>query len=98
MNEYEHMPEASGNKAEEPSAAYGASPFLQGLKKRLKASVDAATDEEKLERCLELLHADEMPCVFTDEEFAEELRLSEESGIASEGEVEAFFVKWGVVR
>ena len=98
MKEYEHTSEASGNKAEEPSVAYGASPSLQGLKNRLKASVDAATDEEKLERCLELLHADEMPCVFTDEEFGEELRLSEESGTVSHEEALKEFAKWGFVR
>ena len=60
-------------KASEPIAAYN-TPYLQGLKNRLIASIDASKDEKALERCLELLHANDMPCVYTDEEFAEELR------------------------
>ena len=80
-------------KASEPIAAYN-TPYLQGLKNRLIASIDASKDEKALERCLELLHANDMPCVYTDEEFAEELRLSEESGIASDQEVEEMFAKW----
>lgn len=41
---------------------------------------------------------DDMPCVFTDEEFAEEVRLSEASGFISQEEAEAIFAKWGFVR
>ena len=77
----------------EPIATYN-TPYLQGLKNRLIASIDATTDENKLEQCLELLHSNEMPCIFTDEEFGEELRLSEASGIASEEEIEKMFAKW----
>ena len=79
----------------EPAVAYN-TPYLQGLKNRLIASIDTTTDEDKLQQCLELLHADSMPCVFTDEEFAEELRLSEASGYASDEEVRAMFAKWGL--
>ncbi len=38
-----------------------------------------------------------MPGIYTDEEFAEELRLSELEGAASDEEVREFFAKWGVV-
>lgn len=81
-------------KVSEPIAIYN-TPYLQGLKNRLIASIAASKDEKVLESCLELLHAHDMPCMFSDEEFAEELCLSEESGIASDKEVEDMFAKWG---
>lgn len=80
-------------KASEPTFVYN-TPYLQGLKNRLIASIDASNDEQALEHCLELLRSEDMPCAFSDEEFAEELRLSEKSGIASDEEVEAMFAKW----
>lgn len=79
-------------KVSEPIATYNTS-YLQGLKNRLIASIAVSKDEKALEGCLEL-KAHDMPCVFSDEEFAEELRLSEESGIASDKEVEDMFAKW----
>lgn len=81
-------------KVSEPAVAYN-TPYLQGLKNRLISSIDSTTDERKLEACLELLHADEMPGIYSDEEFAEELRLSESEGNATKAEVNAFFAKWG---
>ena len=50
-------------KVSEPSAAYN-TPYLQGLKNRLIASIDETNDEEKLQECLELLHEKTMPCCF----------------------------------
>ena len=82
-------------KVSEPAVAYN-TPYLQGLKNRLIASIDATTDEEKLQECLELLHEDAMPCVFTDEEFRHELEESEAGGNASNEEVKAMFAKWGL--
>ncbi len=81
-------------KVSEPAAAYGTS-VLQGLKNRLIASIDSVTDENKLQECLALLRTDEMPGVYSDEEFAEELRLSESGGNATKEEVNAFFAQWG---
>ena len=49
-------------EASEPLVAYNTS-NLQGLKNRIIESLDTAVDEEKLQRCLELLSEDEMPCV-----------------------------------
>ena len=54
-------------KVSEPAVAYN-TPYLQGLKNRLIASIDSTTDEGKLQECLELLHEDTMPCCFTEEE------------------------------
>ena len=51
-------------EASEPLVAYN-TPNLQGLKNRIIESLDTAVDEEKLQRCLELLSEDEMPCCFT---------------------------------
>lgn len=81
-------------KVSEPAVAYN-TPYLQGLKDRIIASLDVTTDEEKLQRCLELLYESEMPCRFTEEELDEEIRLSEASGNASEEKVNAFFARWG---
>ena len=44
-------------KVSEPAVAYN-NPYLQGLKNRIIASIDATTDEEKLQQCLELLYED----------------------------------------
>ena len=82
-------------KVTEPTATYNTT-YIQGLKNRLIASIDASTDEGVLERCLQLLESSEreMPCVFTDEEFEEEVRLSEESGYATEEDLKRVFGKW----
>ncbi|MCD8182123.1 MAG: hypothetical protein LUE99_02455 [Bacteroides sp.] len=81
-------------KVSEPAVAYNTS-SLQGLKNRLIASIDNTTDEDKLQQCLELLYADDMPCAFTEEELDEVIRHSEASGNASKEDVKAFFSKWG---
>ena len=73
-------------------------PELQCLKNRLMASIDISTDKEKLEQCLDLLQADSMPGVYTDAEFAEELRLSEASGYISYEDALKEFAKWGFVK
>lgn len=80
-------------KVSEPSVAYNAS-NLQGLKNRLIASIDGSNDEEKLQQCLELLHADSMPCVFSDEDFKLEVKASEMEGIATPEEVADMFAEW----
>lgn len=82
-------------KVSEPAIAYN-TPCLQGLKNRLIIAIDESRDEEKLQECLELLHVDDMPCVFTDKEFKRELEESEASGDASDEEVKAVFAKWGL--
>ena len=81
----------------EPAVAYN-TPYLQGLKNRLISSIDTTTDEDKLQQCLELFHADSMPCRFTEEELDEEIRLSEASGYISQEEALAKFAKWGFAR
>lgn len=44
------------------------------------------------------LHDHEMPGIYTNEEFKEELRLSEANGFISHEEALAEFVKWGFVK
>lgn len=36
------------------------------------------------------------PCVFSEEEFDEEIKASEQSGFAKDDEVRAAFAKWGI--
>lgn len=79
--------------AAEPAVTYGSS-YVQGLKQRLKATIDQSNDEESLQQCLEVFYAESMPCMFSEEELGEEIRLSEKSGEATEEEVESIFRKW----
>lgn len=62
--------------------------------KVFRKSVSIITTEHPSEQWIGQSYSHEMPCVFTDEEFGEELRLSEVSGIASEEEIEKMFAKW----
>lgn len=77
----------------DPAVAYN-SIHLQDLKDRIVASLDVINDADKLMSCLELLTPKKMPGVYTDDEFAEELRLSETGGDAPKKAVDAFFKKW----
>ena len=80
-------------KVSEPAIPYH-TPELQNLKNRLIATIDASSDVRKLEQCWEVLHAEDLPCAFTDDEFEKELLLSEASGLATDKEVEAMYAKW----
>lgn len=92
MKEYRSI-ESEPLVAAEPAVAYG-SPYIQSLKQRLKASIDQSNDEESLQQCLEVFYAESMPCMFSEEELDEEIRLSEKSGEATYEEVESIFKKW----
>lgn len=60
----------------------------------------AIKDNEILESAMrtdehnEALVDETIPCVYTDEELADEIRLAEASGLATDEEVEAVFSKW----
>ena len=60
--------------------------------------IDATKDIRKLQACLDLLQTETMPCVFSEEEFDEEIKASEQSGFATEEEVRTAFAKWGVYK
>ena len=92
MKEYRPI-ESESLVAAEPAVAYG-SAYVQGLKQRLIATIDQSDDEERLQRCLELFYTETMPCMFSEEELNEEIRLSEKSGEATAEEVESIFKKW----
>ena len=79
----------------EPVAAYGQT-YIQGLKRKLFEAIDQTDDGEKLEHCLQLFHGESMPCVYTEEELADVIRISEEHGLASEERVRALFAGWGL--
>lgn len=68
---------------------------LQGLRNEIRMRLNKTTDEEILRQCVKILSVeDEYPCTYTDEEFAEELRLSEASCNATEEEVNEMFARW----
>lgn len=82
----------------EPAVAYNSVPELQSLKSRLISAIDKVNDKETLLECLELLDDSPMPCMFTDEELDEEIRLSEASGFITQEEFLAELAKWGFER
>lgn len=85
--------------AAEPIAAYGyETSSVQALRNRIVDAVNKMENEELLMECLEILHTKSMPCVYTDEEFEEELRLSEGSGTISHEDALKYFAQWGFVR
>lgn len=79
----------------EPIAGYGKENLLS-LKERLIASVNSCSSAEDLERCMEILRMDSMPCVYTDDEFRQVLMRAEIEGNAGECEVRKFFAGWGI--
>ncbi len=80
-------------KVSEPTTAYNTA-YLQGLKNRLIASIDAMNDEQKLQECLDLLHKGTAPCQYTEEELDEIVRTAEKDGFATQKEVDEMFAKW----
>lgn len=79
----------------EPAIAYNSASNLQELKSRLITAIDNINDVEKLRDCLVLLDGGGMPCMFTEEEFDEEIRQSEASGYISHEEFLAKLAQWG---
>ena len=79
--------------ASEPSMSYNKT-YVDGLKQRLISNIDESNDEERLLQCLEIFYSGTMPCMFSEEELSEEIILSEESGEATNDEVESIFKKW----
>ena len=93
------IPETPTSIAAEPAAAYGYTPnYVQALRNRIVDAVNETDDEERLMECMELLHADTMPCVYTDEEFEKVLEESEKSGYVTHEEALRYFAKWGIVE
>ena len=80
-------------KVSEPSVAYNTSE-LQGLKNRLIASIGASTDVNKLEQCWDLLHSEDIPCRYTEEELDRLLEAAEREGFASQEAVDEMFARW----
>ena len=78
-------------KASEPIVAYN-TPELQRLKDSLIATIDASTDVSKLEQCWALFHAEELPCMYSEEEFDWLIEAAENEGYATQKEVNTLFV------
>ena len=82
-------------KVSEPAIACTPS-SIQGLRNRLQISINETEDMEKLQQCLELLHSDSMPGIYTEAEFDEVVKRSEKGGNATQEELNAFFHRWGI--
>lgn len=77
----------------EPIAAYGCvASNVQTLRSRIVDAVNRTEDEDRLMECMEMLYADTMPCVYTDEEFEKVLEESEKSGTITHEEVLKYFI------
>lgn len=94
---YKMVEDESCMMASEPAVAYNVN-YLQGLKNRLITTIEKSTDEDMLEQCLGLLQHKPIPCVYTDEEFAQVLAEAETSGYIEHEEALKEFKKWGFVR
>lgn len=84
--------------SEQSAGYYKSNSEVQMLRNRIVDVVKNTDNTDMLMECLEVLHTDTMPCVYTDEELDEELRLSEASGNVSHEEALKYFAKWGFVR
>ena len=88
-------PESSASIAAEPVAAYGYSPnHVQALRNRIVDAVNETDVEERLMECMEILHADTMPCVYTDEEFEKIVRRALTDSWMENEDVERIFEEW----
>ena len=94
---YKNMEQEDNMVVAEPAVAYNIN-YLQGLKRRLMASIEESTDEDMLEQCLGLLQRKTIPCTYTDEEFVQVLAEAEASGYVTHEEALKEFEKWGFVR
>ena len=81
--------------AEEPVAAYGR---MEALRSRIVKAVNEMDDEDRLMECLQVLHVDTMPCVYTDEEFEKVLEESERRGYVTHEDALRYFAQWGIVE
>ena len=88
-------PESSASIAAEPVAAYGYSPnHVQALRDRIIDAINETDDEERLMECVEILHADTMPCVYTDEEFEKIVRRALTDSWMENEDVERIIEEW----
>lgn len=88
-------PESSASIAAEPVAAYGYSPnHVQALRNRIIDAINETDDEERLMECMEILHADTMPCVYTDEEFEKIVKQALTDSWMENEDVERIFEEW----
>lgn len=89
------IPESSASIAAEPTAAYEyPSNSVQALRNRIVEAVNETDDEERLMECMELLYADTMPCVYTDEEFEKIVRQALTNSWMENEDVERIFEEW----
>ena len=84
-------------KVEEPASSLYEVNSVHALQDKAAKMVYQTTDKRVLMTCVEDLQMHEMPCVFTDEEYREEIALSEKSAHFSNDDVKKELALWGFV-
>lgn len=93
---YEHI-ENEPVMAGDTVAAYNSSCDIVSLRNHILDLVNNTEKIDKLEECLGILTSDEMPGIYSDEEFKKEVELAEKDGFVSDEEFKrTCFEKWGV--
>ncbi len=82
-------------KAEEPALSVYEANSLRALQNKTADMVYKTTDKRILMACMEDLSMHDMPCVFTDEEYRDEIALSEKSANVSHEDVKKELALWG---
>lgn len=86
--------ENTDNKLKEDVVAYNVN-TLSALQHETSDLALKTSSKQILLNCIGELKADEMPCIFTDEEYKEEIQLSEKSGQVSNDDVIKELSTWG---
>lgn len=93
---YEHI-EDEPMMAGETVATYNSLQNINSLRSHILDLVNNTDKIDKLEECLGILTSDEIPCIYSDEKFKEEVELAEKEGFVSDEEFKrTCFEKWGV--
>ena len=78
-------------------AAYNSSYDIVSLRSHIHDLVNNTEKIDKLRECLGILTSDDMPGIYSDEEFKKEVELAEKDGFVSDEEFKrTCFEKWGV--
>ena len=83
-------------KLEEPAVAYNVN-TMHALQQKTSNLALNTSNRKILQNCLIELKSESMPCIFSDEEYKEEIRLSEESANVSNDDVNKELQSWGFV-
>ncbi|MCQ2337251.1 MAG: hypothetical protein MJ010_08770 [Paludibacteraceae bacterium] len=81
----------------DPAMAFYSSDAIADIKTKVLDLVNKTDKIFQLQRCIEILNENSMPCVYSDEEFVSEISASEKSGFVSHDDFKkSCKEKWGV--